>query len=457
MNSDKYDARNYDFVEDDKKSLLDAMYVLKDIRTSYGYRAYEGLNLFDKKDKKIYKKRQKRLTSWDHSLNACIDSLEQIKMVDEAREKLSNISIPKDMIKEDKNVKEFSKQIRSIRSSLYSYRENLSKQVVEEIKNMDKSDRTASKNLPTKQEKFVSFTMDKLRSVKNISSHQCNVRIHKNSVDRNNEREKQEIDKKYDTKENISERNINKIFDELEEISSSMRGLKDKELKSDVTTEMISIRRAVKPRNMSISKENLEKMRKSEKLVADVERLKSAFDTTYFHTKGSKRGKRINEKIEKLKAFTSEVIKSQGKTQSNLSNEQSKIDDKVGFAKDALETYHRAVDQSREIQDAEARARRINESIDDDIDKLRDRKDYLNKYKSVYNEKEIKEEIRDINDKIDDKKTAQVKNTEEAKIKSRKKVSLPEKYRNMKEKLKNQSNLRKAIMSSSYDMGGMQL
>ena len=91
MNSDKYDARNYDFVEDDKKSLLDAMYVLKDIRTSYGYRAYEGLNLFDKKDKKIYKKRQKRLTSWDHSLNACIDSLEQIKMVDEAREKLSNI------------------------------------------------------------------------------------------------------------------------------------------------------------------------------------------------------------------------------------------------------------------------------------------------------------------------------------------------------------------------------
>ena len=56
-----------------------------------------------------------------------------------------------------------------------------------------------------------------------------------------------------------------------------------------------------------------------------------------------------------------------------------------------------------------------------------------------------------------DRKTAQVKNTEEAKIKSRKKVSLPEKYRNMKEKLKNQSNLRKAIMSSSYDMGGMQL
>ena len=236
-----------------------------------------------------------------------------------------------------------------------------------------------------------------------------------------------------------------------------MRGLKDKELKSDVTTEMISIRRAVKPRNMSISKENLEKMRKSEKLVADVERLKSAFDTTYFHTKGSKRGKRINEKIEKLKAFTSEVIKSQGKTQSNLSNEQSKIDDKVGFAKDALETYHRAVNQSREIQDAEARAEKVNESIDSEIEKLKDKKEYLYETKKSYNEKEIKEEIRDINDKIDDRKTAQVKNTEEAKIKSRKKVSLPEKYRNMKEKLKNQSNLRKAIMSSSYDMGGMQL
>lgn len=470
MYEDEIESYSFRGSDPDKLTLLDAMRkiehsgishefskvgLISSRRSDYKSRGKDSEWIekeIEEYEKHHLKKDLKRATVFKHSLSSCVELLDEIKEIDKVRNQLSNISISKDMIKEDKNVAQLKKQMKKIRVSLYSYRKKLSKQVLDDIKNMNKT------RFVAKYDSEYDFIFAVMKEAENLTyipdQHDKNIEKYKKEE---LEEKKKEIDKKYNWKEKNAEENINKIFEELHKISSSMIGLEDKKLKDDIETEMSSIRRAVKPKNMSISKENLEKMRKSEKLVVDVERLKSAFDTTYFHTKGSKRGKRINEKIEKLKAFTFEVIKSQGKTQSNLSNEQSKIDDKVGFAKDALETYHRAVDQSREIQDAEARAERINERIDDEIDKLRDRKGILDKYKSSYDEKERKEEIRDINDKIDDKKTAQVKNTEEAKIKSRKKVSLPEKYRNMKEKLKNQSNLRKAIMSSSYDMGGMQL
>lgn len=472
---DEIESYNFTGSSPDKRTLLDAMHKIR-----YGHIMddcnkiglirnhqlsmvnYNKRNEIDdksaKKEQEAYEKHRlkkglKRVTLFKHSLYSCVDLLVEIEKIDKAMNQLSNISISKEMIKEDKNVAELNKRVRKIGTALYSYRKKCSKQVLEDIKNMNKTWTSVPQEIHHEESIFLFQAVKKASTITYIPE-QYDRDDYKT---RQLKEKKKEIDKKYDTKEDISERDINEIFEELGKISSSMIGLEDKELKDDIKTEMTSIRRAVKPKNMSISKENLEKMRKSEKLVVDVERLKSAFDTTYFHTKGSKQSRRINKKIKKLKEFTSKVVISQNKTKSKLSNEQWKIDDKVGFANDALKTYHRAVDQSREIQDAEARARRINESIDDDIDKLRDRKDYLNKYKSSYNEKETKEEIRDINDKIDDKKTAQVKNTEEAKIKSRKKVSLPEKYSNMKEKLKNQSNLRKAIMSSSYDMGGMQL
>ena len=244
-----------------------------------------------------------------------------------------------------------------------------------------------------------------------------------------------------------------KIIEKLNEISISLTSIDDKNLKNDIKKETPTISRIVSPKLVSVSKENYEKITKSKLAVVDIEMIQTIVDKSTF-------GASINRKIiEKLKQELKEQINIELKKQSELESVTNKAERIINFAKENTDGISRTVDDYiQNKKDISSSKRKVDEleekqiEITSEKEKLYASPQYVEKEyvaggdvrvkhteidkssdfnKLMHQQKEVSEKIDENKKEIEDRKNIR--------------ISLPEQYKNLKKKIKENSELKKAI------------
>ena len=252
-----------------------------------------------------------------------------------------------------------------------------------------------------------------------------------------------------------------KIIEKLNEISLSLTSIDDKNLKNDIKKETPTISRIVSPKLVSVSKENYEKITKSKLAVVDIEMIQTIVDKSTF-------GASINRKrIEKLKQELKEQINIELKKQRKLESVTNKAERIINFAKENTNGISRTVDDYiQNKKDISSRERKIDEleekqmKITSEEEKLYASPQYLEEEyvaggdvrvkhieidkssdfsKLMHQQEEVSEKIDENKKEIEDRKNIR--------------ISLPEQYKNLKKKIKENSELKKAIDTINKEKG----
>ena len=264
---------------------------------------------------------------------------------------------------------------------------------------------------------------------------------------------KEKIEARGEFEVNNIQEDSRKIREALNEISLSLSSVDDKNLENDIEKETPTISRIVSPKLVSVSKANYEKITKSKLSVVDIEMVQTIVNENNLGLWNDRK------RIEKLEQALKEQINIELKKQRKFESVTNKAERIINFAKENTDGISRTVDDYiQNKKDISSRERKVDEleekqmEITSEEEKLYASPQYVEKEyvaggdvrvkhteidkssdfsKLMQQQKEVSEKIDENKKEIEDRKNIR--------------ISLPEQYKNLKKKIKENSELKKAI------------
>ncbi len=439
----------------------------------YGKEAQQQLENFRKtKLKKFCKMR----SSFIKSLNEVENSLKQISELDEISYICTSYSDLDKLNNKNKNLSKLINEMQKLKKEISSLRKKIEKHTLKKLSDANKSKfvSTYGNQMPTiyklshDQNKFRVEFFKRVSYTKVPEIHN-KIRIKDLRKELYNSNKK--IDKDYDTRREYSEKNLKELFNDINKVAYNLNKIEDKKVKKDINEEITTIRRVVKPKIMSISKKYIEKMRTSDKLISDLQMFKEDSKYIFFYHKSST-GKSIHKTLENVKKLIERSLTEEEKSKLDVSIDKMENDRIVSESKKALINYKSTIDKVIHQQNISSDMNIRNNQIQSEISNLSsERYKYAQSQGEVYSagyeviggdvrehfkKRDHSKEISEIDEKIQQKRQQIKSNKEtEEKVKNEK-IEVDERYKNMKDKLNSQSNLKKGIFVNTYN-GGMKL
>lgn len=429
----------------------------------------------NKKRKSKVKKFNKIKCAFNTALSNAIKNLEAIQNVDDLVSTLDQIISLSEKVEQNIEANKMINEAKKVTKELQSYRSKLSKEAVRCIKRTEEMYRKVNgfnsyfEDFDKLSNSEAYFSQTVLKEMKNISK--IDNQAKKDSLKDDIKKIEEKIEETYKDLEQIAEKELNELFNKISQVEEKTIGMEDKKLKTEVKAETKAIRRVMKPKTMSISKENLEKMKKSEQLSEDVELIQDRMSTIGGIGNFGLKSSIVRKKVISIKNMMNKVLISENNKHSILNQEQLEIDRKTSFSDEAAFAYETIVEQSKNQQEASRNASIENNQLESKkIDMAYERgklteshgKDVESGYEVIGGDvrtNKIKidnsKEINAITENINELEKKQKQNKQEAEELKQEKISIPEKYKNMKKKLQEMSNMKKAV--SSHSMGGIKL
>lgn len=426
-----------------------------------------------KKKKNSKTKRFKKVkTAFKIALKDAIECAKNIERIDDICSVLDDIISLRNNKNNTKESEQLISEAKALKTQLKSYRKKLEKQAVKSIdkaRKMDVKVRSYRNSVPSyeqlssSEENFISEILREAKTVEKVT------KVEK--LEEKLEEKNESIEKSYEGRKEYNEKDVKDLEEKMRQVEERLFEVEDKEIKKEIRKETASIRRVIKPKTMSMSKENLEKMKKSEQLQEDIQMIQNVFSTVVpFSPKGII-GNAVRKKFDRIKQRMQEIWKIEEEKQRDLDQEQMDIDKKVRFATEATNAYDTVIDQSLEKQNIQRDTAIKNDKI---MGEIADLDVELGEYqehqgetyeqsveviggepRTVTGQRDYSEQMKETREEIDAKKEEIKENKQEKERIEKKKVEIPERYKDMKKKLQASSNLVQAVTAQT--LGGMRL
>ena len=418
---------------------------------------------------KELKKISKARSAFFNNISNVKKIIEEIKELDKVKEVLETIT-SLNLQGGTKESIDLVNQAKSLKLEIKSNIENLEKQASKCLQDLYKSYQslrsyehrmTSYEKLSTSESNFLYFALSAAKTISKIPikpDPTSNLKNVKNEIAEN----KQKIENRYESEQERTKEEIKKLDEVLLLIEMQLGGLKDKEIKKDVETEKKAIKRVVKPNTLSITSENLEKLKKTEELSTSVVLIQSVIKDLSISLL-TKNGSRLNKKLDKIKQKIGLVIESEKTRQEVLKKKQEVLDDSVEFSTDAAKSYlttivdkkrQENIDSTTSIKNYEPGQAKVDLGMELHGLESRHGQEYVAytevKGGDVYDRKQkydFSKEMSEIEKRIDSKQQIIDRNNENRDKIKEKKITINEEYRDMKKKLEERSKLKMASLT----------
>jgi len=269
--------------------------------------------------------------------------------------------------------------------------------------------------------------------------------------------EEDKIDASYEFKKEET----NDLEQALNEINLVLQRTAGDKLWRQVRKEVEQIKKVFPPKTVIVSKEILEKLRHSEQLVLDLEKINELLKTNFcFNGKDGKLIK-INKKLDILEKLVSNVLKNEREKSMQIRSEYDDIQERKDFATQAVNTYSKILSGNAQLEQEKIQINNGNHTLAKENERLKnDERRSLEEIDVIRNipmdDRTMQQTYRleSLNKKVDQDREFMRNNNQymSDKLEEEKVTELPLEYTQMKEKLKNMSSLNQIGMSQSYDL-----
>ena len=468
MNDSKFDINKYSlfFAEEGKKDLETALYALDDFFAPFEKNEYQT-----KHDEKSTKRFGKAKSSYNHSRKEVWETIQRMKRLDESVDMLAKITKElEEQAKTSAEVKEVLKEADRLKQEVRKERIKSNAKLKKCVKSLGKSSKglkrfASSFNTKSEGSLFVDAFVEQISTMPS----KINVGIKRDNIDEGFRRNNQEVESKSNDSTKVMEESSKRMDDLLYSITDKLSKVTSKDLKSDIRKETKAIR-ITKPKLIKISKQNLERLRKSEIIITDLEMISKELE--------EKNIIEFSEKISKLCASLQEKLKSTVEKMQDAKDEttviQSNVDNAMREARSAAMAYNEAISENTQY-DREAKTTfEKNRELEQKRQELLSQRQQLaasqglkvtgqvvqggevrNTYEEIDNRESISSRTSEINRIQDEMGRNSAKLDESRKSSLNRTTSIPERYKNMKKKLEEMSKLKQASKKLKNYKGAM--
>lgn len=351
--------------------------------------------------------------------------LSNIKRIRETREKMRSLPSLDKIAKEENNsarkaFDQMSAIKEELRDSYLKLQDEFEKNMTIASKQCSEVERTISDK--DERKKFFDATRDFKMLVFEVENHKSRIpfaeRDELNKV--LHESMKEEHKEKENEINSITDfrlEDINKLQLALSELSGILALTPDSNLSEEVRNEVAEIKRALPPKAVTVTRENLEKLRHSSHLILDLEQINDILKTTYSFTGKHGKLQKINKRFEALGPLLEQAIKTEREKNADIRHDQDSLQSKMNYATDAVKTYSSILGSNKELEQEQIRIdnethglHKENERLKqeertsseplDKFKKIKENKDYMDQKKKEKPVGELPREYTDMKDKL---------------------------------------------------------
>ena len=419
----------------------------------------------------LWSKPPKQMGSLKVTLRGISEIFENIKKVQELREKMRKFpSMDNEAKQENKSARKAADQISSIREELAESFSKMRDEFSKQMKIAGKQCREVSSSITDKRDKETFKS-----SCKNFERMAYEAEYEKNRIpfvemQSTEERIQDPLRREHKEKENEINNTTNfkledndKLEVALSELTTILALTPTNNLSKEIRSEVAQIRKVLPPKTMSITKENLEKLRHSSHLLLDLDQISDILKTTYSFDGKDGRLQKINKRLENLKTLLSQAIKEEKENRADIRQEQDNLQSKVDYATEAVKTYGDILDGNQRLEQEQIRISNETHGLNAENERLKadekkaseemheiqkkpvDRQDWKDQLKVD----QLHERAKNDREMIKDNETYMADKMYEKPV-----VTLPPEYTNMKKKLQSMSSLYQKQMTQQLSNGG---
>ena len=438
-------------------------YNVSDYGSVIGEKLREDSGIKNKNIPRIIKRKTKRFkkirSSFDKNLGGAIICTEKIQKIDSTILMLRAISKLK--YTDNKETEKVVNIASGLISKLSSYRVKLEKKTMKYLEEVDKRRRQLEGFEVGKVGKLNrdewSFVLSVLQSAKDV------LNVSKgNDLSEKIEKKNEEISENYDRKIEETKEEVSKIFEQISTIEMQLTDIKDSDLKESVENEITTIRRVVKPSIVTVSEENLKKLKESKTLEEDSKLFIEEVEQSPYIGMSNKRERMILRKLEELENRLRHLLEVSIDKGNELSLEQNEIQKDLNTSEKALDNYQTTITEQENKERIPEITSRNNAKIEEQITKLDSELSKLislhgqtyelghevryGEPRAIQGKYDYSDKIKELRDEINELRKKQEENEMYKDNVQRKNVQISDEYLNLKEKLQSQSSLRKSIL-----------
>ncbi|MBE6149810.1 MAG: hypothetical protein E7170_03715 [Firmicutes bacterium] len=414
----------------------------------------------------LYSTPPKQWGSFKSSINLLRIQLSNIEEVREILDKIQMMPYLDAFAKKDsKDARKVSEAISDIRRDLYNNFDRMQNEYIKQLEVCHRQYMEVSKAITNKEDKE-RFTNEKAIEFRIMMHETNNIPFNKSddfseyNISKAHSEHRSEEDK-IDASYEFKKEETNDLEQALNEINLVLQRTAGDKLWRQVRKEVEQIKKVFPPKTVIVSKEILEKLRHSEQLVLDLEKINELLKTNFcFNGKDGKLIK-INKKLDILEKLVSNVLKNEREKSMQIRSEYDDIQERKDFATQAVNTYSKILSGNAQLEQEKIQINNGNHTLAKENERLKnDERRSLEEIDVIRNipmdDRTMQQTYRleSLNKKVDQDREFMRNNNQymSDKLEEEKVTELPLEYTQMKEKLKNMSSLNQIGMSQSYDL-----
>ena len=419
----------------------------------------------------LWSKPPKQMGSFKVTLQSISDIFDNIKKVQELQGKMKKLpTMDTEAKQENRSARKAADQISSIKSELSDIYSKLQDEFSKQMKIAGKQCREVGRLITDKKDKeqFKSSCRDfELMAYEaEYEKHRIPFVEKQTTEERIQDpirREHKEKEEKINRLSELKLENNDKLELALSELTTVLALTPTDSLSNEVKSEVAQIRKVLPPKTMSITKENLEKLRHSSHLLLDLEQISDILKTTYGFNGKDGRLQKINKRLENLKTLLAQAIKEEQANRAGVKQEQDNLQRKVDYATDAVKTYGDILDGNQRLEQEQIRIGNETHGLYAETERLKADEKKVSKemheiqkkpvdrqdWKDGLKVDQLHERAKNDREMIKDNETYMVDKMYEKPV-----FTLPPEYTNMKKKLQSMSSLYQMQMTQQLSNGG---
>lgn len=415
-------------------------------------------NSIGKIETAFWSKPPKQMGSLNVTLKNIEEIIKNIKKIQQMQSDMKKITTL-DLIakKDNRSARKVEDQISSIKADLSDIYAKLKDDFFKQMKIAGEQCREVGRAIKDKEERARFSEASKDFELMAFESKTSKHRIPLNEKNELEQLKQSKAKEEHDEKEKRIDSVTNFELQDTDKLETALRTLtiilavnSTDDLSMEVRNEVAQIKKVLPPKTMSITKENLERLRHSSHLLVDLEQISEILNTTHSFTGKDGKLQKINKKLEALKPLLEQAIKEERKKNMDIKKEYEEVQSKVDYATDAVKTYGDILDGNTRLEKEQIQIRNNSHILQTENDRLK--KDETKAYDEAKTIQMKPIDRQDWNDALNvdqlyerAKKDAEMIKENERymadKMYERPTTELPFEYTNMKKRLQSVSSL----------------
>lgn len=379
-----------------------------------------------------------------------ISNIVEIQRLENEMQKLTTLdSVAK---KDNKSAKKAQSEISSIKADLYEHFRKLQEEFLKEMLMAERQywkvsssidDQKSKENFHEKCRDFLIMAgeaRDKAAIIPFAKKEKSELEQDLDDLRREKHIKEEQAINKAGNKE---QENIDELEDALKSLSNILSTTSKTDLSEEIRREVKQIKKALPPKTVYIAKAGLERLRHSSQLLLDLERMNEIMASAHRFVGKDGKLQKINKQLDELKPLIQEAIHEEKEKQAKLGQTQKRVEGQISYATEALRTYDEMLRDNKALDQEQSEIiRKEHYLINENKELEQDEKESLGQaykmqapeYADLVNELEEKAE----------KDREKIKSNNiymQEKVNQRAIKELPQRYKDMKRRLQEQSSL----------------